>query len=129
MSGRTIIPIPQSPVGTVELDSTGNPTGRIIMAREWYRFFGLIQGALGGSVNIFSDISEQSPPPAQLIGETLSMMASAVIDASGQAIAARALADDLRQRVSDLESQQRGREEFPFDRLASLEMMVPGPTA
>lgn len=100
MSGMTIIPIPQSPIGTVE-----QATGRIIMAREWYRFFGLLQSSLGGSTNIFADVSEQLPPPEQTIGATLSLLANAIIDASGQAITARAIADDARRRVIELEAQ------------------------
>lgn len=126
MTRFALIPIPQSPIGTVETDPISG-VGRIIMSREWYRFLGLLQGALGGSTDVFADLSEQTKPPESLIGDVLFLLASAVIDASGQAIAARSIADDLRQRVSDLESQQRGREEFPFDRLASLEMMMPGP--
>lgn len=122
MSGPTLIPIPQSPIGTLEQSS-----GRIIMGREWYRFFGLLQSALGGSSDIVSDTNEQLPSAEQLIGDTFTLIASALTDAGGIALAARSAADDLQRRVMDLESRLSGFAEMPLDRIAALEAMMPGP--
>lgn len=98
-----LIPVPQSPIGTVELDANGQPTGRIIMAREWYRYLSLIQQAIGGTTNIFIEDSEGVPPFEQIFGETVSLVTSVLIDALGMAAQAQAEVANLQRRVSDLE--------------------------
>lgn len=93
------IPVPQSPIGTVEQAS-----GRIIMSREWYRYFGLLQTAVGGSTSIINEIVEQSTSPVEeVIGATLGFIADAVVDVSSQVSQARGLYDGLLRRVGDLE--------------------------
>lgn len=62
------VPVPQSPIGTIETDPVTG-VGRIIVSREWYRFFGLIQTAVGGSTTTIQTILEQPftvSPPANL---------------------------------------------------------------
>lgn len=116
-----LIPVPLTAIGTVDAN------GRVIMGREWYRYFTLIQQALGGSTDIIGDFDIQSQPVEQVLAETMALLVGAIIDASGQAIAARAAAEDLARRVSDLEMQARGREEIPFQAIADLQIMMPGP--
>lgn len=123
-----LIPVPQSSIGTVESDPvSGKPTGRIIMAREWYRYFSLIQKAIGGTTDIIFEVSDQVPPFEQLIGETLSLVTSALVDAAGQISQAQSIIEDLQRRVRSLEAQAAGREEFPYRRVSDLEMLMPGP--
>lgn len=100
------VPIPSSPIGTLEQSS-----GHIIMGREWYRFFGLLQQATGGSTDIPGDTAEQTIPDAEhVLGDTFAAMTNAIIDASGQAITARAIAEALQRRVDDLETQRPNQE-------------------
>lgn len=118
------IPVPQSPIGFVEIDGQRYS---VFVPREWYRFFGLIQTAIGGSTDVIGTVTGSSPQTSseEMIATTFVMLVDALIDASSIAVSARARAEDLQRRVENLESQAVGRDETLIQRIADLEALIP----
>lgn len=99
----SIIPVPQTAIGV-----TADPNGTVNdipvkVSREWYRFFGLIQRAQGGSTDIFGDVNQELNLNDEVTNAAIIELRSQLADVSSQAIVARSMAEALQKRVEELE--------------------------